>query len=274
MKGILSVILSFWYCFTGLASTAEIRLNPEKYNYSEVEILDVPDEVSEPDFNGYVQLEEVNMHYVKLGSGDRALVFIHGNGGSLYSLYSIASRFSGKYTVYAIDERCHGQSSDPGVITYDAMGEDIYQFCNAMNLVKPVLVGHSDGAIVAITSASVHPDYYGGIVSMGANSRPESAWFQFRFWVRWENLLQKDKLNDLMLSGPDFTEEYLGRINCPAYVVSGDADLMPVYDTYYIYSNIPDSDIKVIKGADHGSYLDDREMGYSLIYSWLESKGL
>lgn len=274
MKEIISAFLIVFYCITGLFSTLEIRLNPEKYNYSDVTLIDTPEEVEHADENSFVQLNDIRMHYLRLGEGEQALVFIHGNGGNVNSLYSIASRFSGKYTVYLIDERCHGESSDPGVITYNLMGEDVYQFCKAMNLTKPVLVGHSDGAIVSITTAANHPGYYGGVVAMGANSRPESAWFQFRFWVRWENLLEKDKLNDLMLSGPDFTEEFLAKIDCPTYVVSGDEDLMPVRDTFYIHDNIKDSDIKVIKGASHGSYLDDRVMGYSLIYSWLQEKGL
>lgn len=273
MKKIISFFMIIYYCITGLYSTLEIRLNPEKYNYSEVQIISTPEPVETPDIDDYVQLEEVKMHYYKIGSGRTPLVFIHGNGGNVNSLFPIASRFSNEYSVYVIDERCHGQSSDPGVITYDAMGEDVYQFCNAMKLEKPVLVGHSDGAIVSIITAANHPDYYGGIIAMGANSRPESAWFQFRFWVKWENMLEKDKLFDLMLSGPDFTEEFLAKIKCPAYVVSGDEDLMPVYDTLYIHNNIKDSDMIVIKGADHGSYLDDREMGYSLIYTWLQSKG-
>lgn len=263
-----------YYCLTGLASTVEIRLNPEKYNYSEVPYFeDIPACPESADTDAFVELSDITMHYLKLGNGGTPLVFIHGNGGNVSSLFPIAGRFSNDYTVYIIDERCHGQSSNPDIITYDLMSEDVFEFCNAMELEKPVLIGHSDGAIVALQSAANHPDYYGGIIAMGANSRPESAWFQFRFWVRWENLLQKDKLNDLMLSGPDFTEEFLSKIECPAYIVSGDADLMPVYDTLYIHNCIEGSDIIVIKGEDHGSYLDDREMGYSLISSWLQSKG-
>lgn len=273
MKSALSIFLILYYCFTGLYSTLEIRLKPEKYNYTDVSLIDVPEGKESADIDDYVQLDDVKMHYLKLGNGSVSLVFIHGNGGNTNSLYPVASRFYKDYTVYIVDERCHGKSSDPGVITYDLMAEDIYQFCVAMNLDNPVLIGHSDGAIVAISSAHNHPGYYGGIIAMGANSRPESAWFQFRFWVRWENMLQKDKLNDLMLSGPDFTEEYLSVIDCPAYIVSGDSDLMPVYDTYYMYENIKDSDIIVIKGADHGSYLDDSKKGYSLIYQWLKDKG-
>lgn len=274
MKTIISIALALFYCVTGLISTAEIRLNPKKYNYTTVSLVDMPEMAEAPDADDYVQLKGVKMHYLKAGNGEKTLVFIHGNGGNATGLFPIGSRFAGEYTTYFIDERCHGKSSDPEKITYDLMGEDVYEFCNAMNLEKPVLVGHSDGAIVAITSAANHPGYYGGVVSMGANSRPESAWFQFRFWVRWENFLSKDKLNDLMLSGPDFTEEFLSKVDCPTYVVSGDADLMPVYDTYYIHSNIKGSDIIVIKGENHGSYLDDTKMGYSLIYSWLKSKNL
>lgn len=270
MKIIVSLWLCVTYCFAGLWSTAEIRLNPEKYNYSVATITDLPEKTTEPSEDGFAGLSQMKMHYEVYGSSGRPMILIHGNGGNANSLRHIAEFFGGEYTVYLIESRCHGQSTDTDVITYDLMADDVAEFITKLQLDKPVIMGHSDGAIVALSLASRHPELPGCVISCGANSRPESAWFQFRFWVHWENLLEKDKLNDLMLSGPDFTEEFLGKITCPVYVVSGEKDLMPVADTYYMYENIPNADITVFKGEDHGSYLDGGK-GYTLAKLWLDS---
>lgn len=274
MKKLVSFWLIICYCVTGLWSTAEIRLKPEKYNYTAAVTGLLPEKVTEAAADDFAELSDVSMHYVVYGNAEKTMIMIHGNGGNCNSLSEIAKYFANDYTVYLIESRCHGQSTDAEEITYDLMASDVAEFIEVMDLVRPVIFGHSDGAIVALSLASEYPGLPGAVISCGANSRPESAWFQFRFWVRWENLLEKDKLNDLMLSGPDFTEEFLSRITCPVYVVSGDADLMPVADTYYMYENIADADIAVLKGEDHGSYLDDAGKAYTLAKNWLDSRGM
>lgn len=268
-KAIISVWLAVSCCVTGLIATAEIRIKPEKYNYITAESGNVPEALTEMKEDGFVQLSDVRMHYQVYGNGT-PLILIHGNGGNCTSLRSVAQLLANRYRVYVIESRCHGQSSDPGEITYSLMAKDVAEFTQKLHLVSPVIIGHSDGAIVALSVASEYPGIPSAVISCGANSRPEAAWFQFRFWVHWENLLGKDKLNDLMLSGPDFSAEYLGRISCPCFIVSGDSDLMPVSDTYYIYSSIANADIAVLKGEDHGSYFEDPAKVYTLAVNWLD----
>lgn len=270
IKAIVSVFTAVSCCITGLFATAGIRLNPEKYNYITAEAGKTPAPVTEMSKDAFVQLSEVKMHYQVYGKG-APLILIHGNGGNCTSLRSVGQLLADRYRVYIIESRCHGQSSDPGVITYSLMAKDVAEFTEKLGIRKPVIMGHSDGAIVALSVASEYPGIPSAVIACGANSRPEAAWFQFRFWVHWENLLEKDKLNDLMLSGPDFTEEYLGRITCPCFIVSGDSDLMPVSDTYYIYKSIPQADIAVLKGENHGSYFEDPAKIYTLAVNWLDS---
>lgn len=273
MKKLVSLWLILSSCFIGLLSTAEIRINPKKYNCQAAEICELPERVTEHLADEFVQLSQIRMHYEVYGSGNQPLILIHGNGGNCNSLRSVAELLANSYKVYLIESRCHGQSSDPDEITYDLMADDVADFIETLDLENPIIMGHSDGAIVALTLAARRPELPYAVIACGANSRPESAWFQFRFWVNWENHLQKDKLNDLMLSGPDFTTEYLSRITCPVYVVSGDGDLMPVSDTYHIYKSIPNADILVLKDETHTSYFDESGKAYTLAVRWLEKTG-
>ena len=214
--------------------------------------LPAPQQAVEDD---YVQLDQVRMHYVRYGTGARPVILIHGNGGSAASLAQLAQYLANDYSVYCIDSRCQGDSSDPGVITYDLMAADVYQFAAAKLAAKPYVLGHSDGAIVALAMASLYPDSVSGVVACGANSHPSKFKWYFTLGVQISNLVRKDKLNDLMLQLPDFTPEYLARITAPTYVVAGEYDIMPLSDTVYLHQSIAGSRIAIVQGADHSSYI-------------------
>lgn len=121
------------------------RIDSKKYNLITLDTSSLP-APQEPVRDGFVQLKNVRMHYVVYGNGEQPLVLIHGNGGSAKSLAEAASYLANDYTVYVIESRCHGQSSDPGTIDYESMADDTAQFIAAMKLRKPYIMGHSTAA--------------------------------------------------------------------------------------------------------------------------------
>lgn len=247
-----------------------VRVRSKQYNLITLDTSSVPVPVTEPETDAFVQLSEVNMHYQVYGHGKKPLILIHGNGGSLNSLDEAASYLANDYTVYLTESRCHGQSSDPGEISYSLMAKDMAEFIAAMKLEKPYIMGHSDGGMIAIALASEYPDVPGAIISCGSNSKPSRFKPYFTIGVWFSNLFHKDKLNDMMLTLPDFNEEYLGRITCPAYVVAGEYDIMWLSDTVYIHNAIKDSDIAIIKSASHSTYMShDGKQAYVLAADWL-----
>lgn len=203
----------------------------------------------------YIQLSEVRMHYVRYGSGKQPVILIHGNGGSCDSLKELAQYLSNDYSVYCLDSRCQGKSSDPDEITYDLMAKDVYEFIQAKLTVKPFIVGHSDGGIVAISLASLYPDSVGAMIPCGANSHPDKFRTFFTVGVKFVNFFKETKLNALMLNYPDFTPEYLARITAPTYILAGVFDIVRVEDTVYLNENIAGSKMAIISGADHSSYI-------------------
>lgn len=275
MKGLLSILMALSAFLTGLISQLDLMTNPEKYNMQSVSTSSVPAPVEEIEFDGFVQLSEVNMHYVVYGHDKPPLVLIHGNGGTVKSLSVAASYLANDYTVYVTESRCHGQSSDPGVISYELMAKDTAEFCEALGIEKPVVMGHSDGAIIAICLAADYPDLPGAIISCGANSKPSAFWSYFTIGVKINDMFKKDKLNDMMLTQPNFTAEYLAQITCPTYIVCGEYDIMMFSDTLFLRNSIPGSDLLVVKGANHGSYISrGGKKAYVIATKWLQSKGL
>ena len=272
MKTFMTLVLTFTTLFSGLASQIDFILNPQKYNAITLDTSRVPTPVEEPETDDFVQLSQVRMHYRVYGKGKPPLVLIHGNGGSVNSLKEAALYLANDFTVYLPESRCHGQSSDPGEISYELMAKDIKEFIDAMGLKKPVVMGHSDGGINAITLASMYPDVPGAIISTGANSHPKTFKLYFPLGVAIKNLFAPDKLNDMMLTLPDFTPEYLGRITCPAYIVSGQFDIMWISDTVYIHENIKGSDMAIVSGASHSTYMSqDGKKAYVLATGWLKT---
>lgn len=269
MSKIISLFMVFATFIGGHFMQLDVRIEPEKYNLITLDTSNLPEPVTEYT-EDFIQLSEVKMHYRVYGSGEKTMILIHGNGGSAGSLSEAAEYLANDYTVYVTESRCHGQSSDPGVISYELMAKDIYEFGTKLGLKKPVIMGHSDGGMVALAVAANYPDFPGAIISCGSNSNPSTFWPYFRIGVWFDNLFHKDKLNDMMLEQPDFTEEYLSRITCRAYIVCGEFDIMKLSDTIFIHQSVKGSDMAVIKGADHSAYMShDGGKAYVLAKNWL-----
>ena len=235
-----------------------IRIQSKRYDL--IDMVPVGDRALEPEEEGYAELSEVTMHYLRYGHAEKAMILIHGNGGDAHSLADIARYFADDYTVYCIADRCQGKSSDPGVISYELMAKDVYEFIGQKGLNKPFVLGHSDGGMVGIALAANYPNSIGGLVACGANSRPQTFKPKMTLWVRLNNLIKKDKLNDLMLTQPDFNEAYLARITAPVYIVAGEYDIMYLSDVAYLHDSIAGSRMTIYKRADHSNYVHNRSV--------------
>lgn len=241
-----------------------VRQESKKYNLI---TLDEPDiaPVATPAEEDDIQLSEMTMHYAVYGDEGYPLVLVHGNGGNKDSLKEAAGYLASDYKVYVIESRCHGQSSDPGVISYDLMAKDIKEFIEAVGLEKPYLMGHSDGGINALTVAYTYPDLLGGFISCGANTTPKTFKPYFTIGVKVLDTFKPNKLNDMMLTLPQMNADLLSKITCPAYIVAGEYDIMWLSDTVFIHECIENSRIAIIKGADHSSYISQNgKQAYTL----------
>ena len=242
-----------------------VHQQSKKYNLITLDTSNIPEPVTEIFEEGDVQLSEVEMHFTVYGEDGHPLILVHGNGGSQDSLREAAQYLANDYKVYLIESRCHGQSSDPGEISYDLMAKDIKEFIEKMELEKPYLMGHSDGGMNALTVAYTYPDLLGGFISCGSNTNPKKFKPYFTIGVKIADMMKPDKLNDMMLTLPQMNEELLSKITCPAYIVAGEYDIMWLSDTVFIHENIKDSKVAIIKGANHGSYISqDGKQAYVL----------
>ncbi|XP_041052531.1 protein ABHD11 [Carcharodon carcharias] len=88
------------------------------------------------------------------------LIFLHGLFGSKSNFYSIAKALSQRTgrMVLTVDNRNHGDSGCSPVMTYEAMSFDLQNLLDKLQLPKCILIGHSLGGKIAMTTAMLRPE--------------------------------------------------------------------------------------------------------------------
>lgn len=112
-----------------------------------------------------VQAEGVSLS-VREGPGEGpSLLMIHGLASTSHIWDLVAPRLAPRFRVVAYDQRGHGLSGKPSSgYGFDRMCADAVEVIRAERLVRPVVVGHSWGANVALELAVRRPGLVAGIV--------------------------------------------------------------------------------------------------------------
>lgn len=104
------------------------------------------------------------------------LLFVHGLGGDLDAWQFVREHLSESgYSAVALDLRGHGYSGHPTSAqsyTLEKLHEDILCVLDAEGLQQVVLVGHSGGAIGALSFALRHPERLRALVLIAGSSAP------------------------------------------------------------------------------------------------------
>jgi pimeloyl-ACP methyl ester carboxylesterase len=105
------------------------------------------------------------MHYVAQGSGEPALVFVHGFAGGLEDWRAQLDHFTPRRTVVACDLRGHGATPGrAGECSIEHYGGDVAALLGALQISRAVLVGHSMGCRVVLEAARLDPERVAGVV--------------------------------------------------------------------------------------------------------------
>lgn len=228
-----------------------------------------------------IDVNGVSLVYNVQGEG-KPVVLIHGNGGSHKDLTSVAEILEKNgYKVYSLDSRGQGDNELLTEYHYKDMAEDVYQFVKALKLEKSALYGWSDGGIIALELEIMHPNTLSMMAISGANiwpctingKRPEGydgpICGDFSDTEGWK-LDINNPLVRLMNEEPRMTLEELNAITIPALVTAGDNDLIPEEHTRLIADNLPKSELVILQGEDHGSYIMNSEKMGDLLVDFLK----
>jgi non-heme chloroperoxidase len=126
--------------------------------------------LSTPTHVHFIEVEEgVKLEVVDWGGTGRPLVLLAGLGADAHAYNKFAARLTPSYHVYGITRRGFGASSVPhSGYSADRLGDDVLAVLAALNLNRPVLVGHSIAGQELSSVGSRHSDKIAGLVYLDA----------------------------------------------------------------------------------------------------------
>lgn len=243
-----------------------------------------PDAVTE----SYVQANGVRIYYRETGEGP-PLILVHGGLATGEVMWSgeIVAELARRYRVLIPDSRGHGRTDNPaGTLRYDQMADDVAAFSAALGLERPVVVGYSDGAQVALEIGLRHPELPSAMVIGGVVTRPvegylqalremgfpasgavdlpqvETAMGDFYETLRTSHEHARSdedfrayltQISELWYAVPDYTDAQLASIGVPSLVIVGDRDGVSVDESLRLYRLLPRGELAVVPNADHGA---------------------
>jgi proline iminopeptidase len=95
------------------------------------------------------------------------LLLLHGGPGADHSLFKPEfSALTDVAQIIYLDQRGSGRSDtgSPATWIWRQWADDVAAFCATLDITRPVLVGTSSGALVALTCAAHHPELAGGLI--------------------------------------------------------------------------------------------------------------
>lgn len=114
---------------------------------------------------GTCEANGIDVHYLRTGGDNPPVVLLHGlmTNGACWT--PLARALEKDYDVVMPDARGHGNSGAPdhGYL-YNDLATDVMSLIDALELAKPVLLGHSMGGMTAAVVASQYPKRLRGLV--------------------------------------------------------------------------------------------------------------
>ena len=242
--------------------------------------------------------------YVQIYGHGAPIVFLH--GGMLFFDNNFVKQrdyFATYRTVVGIDQRGYGHSPDgPWSLSYKMMADDTAAIIEQLGLGPVDVVGHSDGADLALILARDHPQMVRRLVISGANIRanlsPEekqrAQWSPQQLaahlrelanwmppWIRtdyvkvspdgpehWMTLLAKTY--DMWLQPVVIEPADLKKISIPVLVMAGDHDFTSVEENAEIFRDLPNGQLIIVPASNHGTFTKRPELVNLAIREFLD----
>ena len=103
--------------------------------------------------------DNVALFYEEAGNGSPPILLVHGGMDDHTHFAPQFEHFQRKYRTVAVDLRGYGQSDKPHQdYTITGYAEDLAWLCRELEIVKPVVVGHSMGGLIVLELSARFPD--------------------------------------------------------------------------------------------------------------------
>jgi pimeloyl-ACP methyl ester carboxylesterase len=208
--------------------------------------------------------------YERRGAGE-PLVLLHPGMADARAFDPNIDALAERFQVYTPERRGHGRTPDvDGPITYEGMAHDTIEFLQTIVGGPAHLLGCSDGAIVALQTALLRPDFVRRLVLV-AGVFHRDGWHPSA--VNWPEGLDPDtvpgKIARMHASEPTLSAADLSRVTSRTLVMIGDDDEVSLEHAAELYRGVPDAELAVVPGTSHGLLVEKPELCNALVLDFL-----
>lgn len=250
----------------------------------------------------YFDYDDLKMYYEKYGDNKKSIIILPGWGETRKTFNFMIQFLKNYYTVYIVDYPGFGNSKMPNrnLTIYD-YSDLIHEWINSLKLDNPVLIGHSfGGRIITVLTGYYQYNYKNVIMLNAAGIKPKRTiiskckTFIYKLLNKLSNILpakNKEKFKNYLFShfaSSDYQnldinmrqtfknvvnedlQPYLKYIKAKVLLIWGNKDeATPLKDGNTMHKLIPNSELIVLNGMDHFTYLRNPELINRIIYKQL-----
>jgi pimeloyl-ACP methyl ester carboxylesterase len=235
----------------------------------------------------YVDADAVHTWYAEYGSG-APLLLLHGALTDASEFGANIPALAQRFRVLTPERRGHGHTPDvDGPISYDLMARDTIEFLQKLDLRRAHLVGHSDGANVALLVALARPDLVDRLVLISGNFHHDGlldgldigelatseyfldAYGQVSPDGREHFPVVVAKIARMVATEPSLTTADLAGVRARTLVMAGDDDAIAAEHTLALYRGIPDAELAVVPGTSHALIIEKPALCNEIIVDFL-----
>lgn len=241
------------------------------------------------------QLGPTAIHYQQAGAG-REVVLLHHATGSAHNWRRQSPLLAATHRVTAYDRPGFGQSQWLEAWPLDYLDQDVADLIallDALEIDRAALVGHSDGAAIALLAAARHPQRVAGVLAESPHvavevprcpdavaafvaeleqSPPLLAALERNHAGRGRQVVQRwhDRWRDPLFWTWDVSAE-LAQVRCPVRVVHGADD--PYFSAAHsaMIAQRTRGELIVLPGLGHSPHIEAPEQFAPLMHSFLMS---
>lgn len=231
-----------------------------------------------------VRARDIDIHYTERGSGP-PMVLVHGGLATAEISWNEAhvARMAASFRVVMPDSRGHGKTTNPGgTLSYPQMADDVVAFSEALGLVKPVVVGYSDGGQIGIELGLRHPGFARALVLGGTVTELTPAYLELlakmgitrvgeadvetmratfgddlfdtmvvRAHADWRTFVKE--IATLWITLPTYSKDMLAKIATPCLVICGDRDPPCLDAALPLVRALQRAELAVVPHSRHGA---------------------
>ena len=239
--------------------------------------------------SGYIDLRGHQTFSYEWPNKGEALLLLHG-GLSQTSHFdqSVLPAIEDNFHIFGYDRTGHGFTGNrDGSMHFQFQYEEAVAYLEDVVKEPAHLIGHSDGAIIALMVAMHKPELVKSVVLFGGL-------FHFSGTLPMPefdgNISQEDldeyaatspdgpgtleakirKMFSIWYSEPAYTVEDVKKIQCPALVLVGDDDVISHHHTIEMFEALPQGQLAVIPGTSHQANKEKPEIFQMFIREFLK----